>query len=388
MAIVLDRPQPGAADPATPSEPRQARTPSARLVAVAAAASLAAGAIHAAAIAAYSGDRQAVWVFLSLAVVQLGWGGISLTRPARRTTVAGALIAAAALGGWVVAKTQGISFIDGLEGQDPPARADALAAALALVTVVTALLALVPRRLVLPRGVAAVAAAGIVVVAAAGVTGAIDHTGEHTNPDGTPVVIAAVPPRPFDPERPIDLGGVEGVSPQQQARAENLLASTVLRLPQWSEPEYAETKGFRSIGDGGTGEEHYVNPEFMANDTILDPDEPESLVYDTTVTPKKLVAAMFMLTPGTDLGDAPDIGGALTQWHIHNNLCFNTGGRVAGLTDGEGDCSAPLVKGPETPMIHVWITPHPCGPFSALEGIAGGQIEEGETVACNKLHGS
>jgi hypothetical protein len=39
-------------------------------------------------------------------------------------------------------------------------------------------------------------------------------------------------------------------------------------------------------------------------------------------------------------------------------------------------------------MIHVWITPHPCGPFAALEGIAGGTIPEGEEVLCDEAHGS
>ncbi len=29
-------------------------------------------------------------------------------------------------------------------------------------------------------------------------------------------------------------------------------------------------------------------------------------------------------------------------------------------------------------MIHVWITPHPCGPFAALEGVGAGQIAAGE----------
>jgi hypothetical protein len=38
-------------------------------------------------------------------------------------------------------------------------------------------------------------------------------------------------------------------------------------------------------------------------------------------------------------------------------------------------------------MIHVWITPHPCGPFAALEGVAAGQVREGEEHLCNTLHG-
>jgi hypothetical protein len=39
-------------------------------------------------------------------------------------------------------------------------------------------------------------------------------------------------------------------------------------------------------------------------------------------------------------------------------------------------------------MVHVWITPHPCGPFAALEGIAGGQISEGEERLCDHAHGA
>jgi hypothetical protein len=126
----------------------------------------------------------------------------------------------------------------------------------------------------------------------------------------------------------------------------------------------------------------------MGDGDILDPDKPESLVFDTTVQPKKLVAAMFMLNPGDSLDSVPDVGGALTQWHIHNNLCFTTGGTVAGLTDAEGKCHAPLVNGPQTPMMHVWIVPNVCGPFAALEGIGAGQVKDGETRACDHVHGS
>ena len=71
----------------------------------------------------------------------------------------------------------------------------------------------------------------------------------------------------------------------------------------------------------------------MQDNAILDPDRPESLVFDTTVATKKLVAAMYMGTPGMTLADVPDIGGTLTQWHIHDNLCFTAAGKVAGLTD-------------------------------------------------------
>jgi hypothetical protein len=211
-------------------------------------------------------------------------------------------------------------------------------------------------------------------------TGGSGGSGGHTD--------TVVPPKEYDPKKPIDLGGVPGVTPAQQARAENLIAITLLRLPQWSDPAYAESKGFRSIGDGFTGTEHFVNTAYFSDEHILNPDYPESLVYDTSSGKRVLASAMFMMSTGDTWDDIPDIGGKLTQWHIPNNLCFTTEGRVAGLTNGEGGCDAPLVKGPETPMIHVWIKKHPCGPFAALEGVGAGQVKPGETAACDHAHGA
>ena len=54
----------------------------------------------------------------------------------------------------------------------------------------------------------------------------------------------------YDPTKPIDLSGVEGVTPEQQAYAENLVAMTLVHLPQWADPAVAEAAGFHSIGDG------------------------------------------------------------------------------------------------------------------------------------------
>jgi hypothetical protein len=198
-----------------------------------------------------------------------------------------------------------------------------------------------------------------------------------------------IPPKKYDPTQPIDLGGVEGVSPEQQARAENLLSTTIYKLPQWADYRTAEAKGFISIGDGFTGNEHFVNTAYFEDDHILDPDYPESLVYDVDQATGKrtLASAMYMLPESVKLADVPDVGGKLTQWHIHNNLCFTLNGKVAGLTDANGTCSAPLVKGPENAMIHVWIRPHPCGPFAALEGVGAGQTLEGTEKLCDTAHG-
>lgn len=210
--------------------------------------------------------------------------------------------------------------------------------------------------------------------------------GHDTSTTPAPVV------KPYDPTQPIDLSGTPGVTPEQQAAAENLIAVTLVRLPQWSDYRTAEAAGFHSIGDGLTGAEHYINWDWINDDIALDPDRPESLVFEPQPDgSKKLVSAMYMLPDNVPLDGVPNIGGALMQWHIHDNLCFTTDAvapKVGGVISSGGDCTPPLVKFRPSPMIHVWITPHRCGPFAALEGVGAGQIQPGEDRLCDHAHGS
>ena len=210
----------------------------------------------------------------------------------------------------------------------------------------------------------------------------------------------AVAPKPYDPKKPIDLGGVDGVSPEQQARAENLIAITLNRLPRYASTDTAYADGFRSIGDAATGYEHYINWSYINDEHELNPDFPESLVYqaDPETGERTLVSVMFLLSNDKNLDNSPDIGGSLTQWHVHENLCFSADPaelptdqpaevHVVGLTNGDGTCGVG-VKLRESPMIHVWIIPQKCGPFSALDGIGAGQVKPGEEQACDEAHGS
>jgi hypothetical protein len=210
--------------------------------------------------------------------------------------------------------------------------------------------------------------------------------GDATHADGASVT------HPYDPAKPIDLGGVEGVTQKQQAFAENLVATTLTRLPQWSDPAVAEAAGFHSIADGATGHEHYIQWDWINDDVWLDPDAPESLVYEPQPDgSKKLVSAMYMLPESMSLDDVPNWGGRLMQWHIHNDLCFTddpVAPTVAGLREPNGACSPPFVALAQSPMIHVWITSHPCGPFAALEGVGAGAIQPGEERWCDHAHGS
>jgi hypothetical protein len=382
-------------------------------------ASLGSGAIHAAAIGVHAEHRPAAMAFTVLALCQLSWGALALVRAGRLVSLAGVAIGCASVGGWAVAKTVGIGFIEGLDVAEPAQTADAICAALALISVVLAVLSLLPIRLEANapslRVPALLTTMAVVLFTFAGMAAAGTHVHEHgeeghshaegeaadghshsatETADGSGAAhshgpAAAVAPEPYDPEGDINLGGVPGVTKVQQTTAESIVRSTIADLPQWADPATAEAAGYRSIHDTGTGFEHYINSEFQEDDAYLDPNRPESLVYQVEGDERVLVAAMYMEDRGMPLEDVPNFGGALMQWHVHDNLCYTEDGRVAGVTDGaDGECPEGLFKPEPTPMIHVWITPHPCGPFAALEGIAGGTIPEGEEVLCDEAHGS
>jgi hypothetical protein len=389
----------------TPSDELTQSTPTRRLgpLAVAGLASIAAGIIHATAAGAHSEHRQTVIVFAVCAAFQVGWGAWALVRSGRLLALIGAVGNAFAVGGWVLAKTNGIGFIDGLETKEGLELADTLCAMLAGVAVVAAVAAALglfglARRSPRPSFVG-VAAVAMLAISVPGMVAAGNHThdaGEaadgHSHPDS-----AAVPAKPFDPSLPIDLGGVPGVSPEQQARAENILSENLRRLPQWADPAVAEAHGYHSIGDADSGDEHYLNWDSINDQYTLDPDHPESLVYrvergaDGKLT-RTLEAAMYMLPSRTALDAVPDIGGPLTQWHVHDDLCFTTdpvAPQVADLTDADGGCPPGQRRfDPRIPMIHVWIIPNECGPFASLEGVGAGQVREGEERACDHAHGT
>lgn len=372
--------------------------------------SLGAGVVHAVAVGAHGEHRAAAIVFTLLATAQVVWGAVALLRRSPAVAAVGTAVAGAALVGWLLAKTTGVPYVDGLRAAEPVQLADAAAAALALAAGLLATLALrtpsPTAGLRLPLWPAAVAVTAVAALAASTVgshghaggsehetvlaAGGLAHVGdEHSasaphadddKPHAEPV--------PYDPAMPIDLSGTPGVTPTQQAEAENLVAVTLLRLPQWADAGVAEAAGFRTIGDAFTGHEHLINDAFLDDGVTLDPDRPESLVYDTTSGGRRLVAAMYMLKRGTPLEEVPAFGGDLVQWHTHENLCYSPEGFVQGVTDAQGNCKPGQVKPVPTPMVHVWVEPHRCGPFAALEGVAGGRIPDGEERLCDHAHGA
>jgi len=196
-------------------------------------------------------------------------------------------------------------------------------------------------------------------------------------------------PRAWDGST-IDFSGIGGVTPEQEARATALIKAAQRDLPRFADIETAKTAGYVSIGDAATGFEHWVNTPLLFDDRVLDTSAPESLVYSVKGSVKTLVSAMFIAKNGTLLTDTTlvNYAGGLMQWHVHTNLCWSNN-KVVGVTNAAGVCIFGVLRTGGAPMVHVWITPHLCGPFAALEGNGAGvaQASDSERVdMCNKAH--
>lgn len=101
----------------------------------------------------------------------------------------------------------------------------------------------------------------------------------------------------------------------------------------------------------------------------LDPLRPESLMYDWDAPEPTLQGAMFIMEDVASMG--PMIGGCLTTWRMHDNLCYTgdplVDGTIVGFSDKFGGCPSQTMLRVTPEMLHVWIIPRPGGPFEGIE---------------------
>lgn len=190
----------------------------------------------------------------------------------------------------------------------------------------------------------------------------MDHHADDTEHDHDTDDVAG-PPLTADEHHPECL---DPVTPEQQAAADQLIADVFAAKAAYATTAQAAALGYSLVAPpfDGAGT-HWVNPDLFGDGRIVDPQAPESLVFDGS---GNLEAAMFMVD---ELGDpTPMPGGCLTTWHSHDNLCmtapFQDGGAVVWLSTLGGcpDGSSQLVP-PD--MLHVWVRDHPDGPFAPVE---------------------
>jgi hypothetical protein len=153
---------------------------------------------------------------------------------------------------------------------------------------------------------------------------------------------------------------------EQLLRAADLVTRTTAAIsPRFDDTEAARAAGFIPLQGEQATFVHWVNMAWLGNENVLDPAEPESLVYRSTPDGQVLEAAMYIL-PRKGM-PIPDVGGSLTAWHNHGDLCFRTSdARIVGTT-ANGPCPTGSVNVPTPDMLHVWIVEHPGGPFAGIE---------------------
>ncbi len=175
------------------------------------------------------------------------------------------------------------------------------------------------------------------------------------------------PGGPTHPPEPPDDGIDPNWSPERQAFARALIADTEASLVRYGNTAVLPLVGYRWIGDG-TGRnqyQHWIHLGRISDPRRLDPETPESLVFRNAAGGPVLEAAMYMLPPGFTLTNIPAEIAWLPGWHVHENLCFENGFDLVGVTvNGRCERGNVIVT---PPMVHVWIVDTRCGRFAGVD---------------------
>ena len=175
------------------------------------------------------------------------------------------------------------------------------------------------------------------------------HVGEASQP-GTLI--------PAGEDRPPTLHEIED--------ADELYEAVVAAVAKYEDPAVAATDGYAV--DGMYGRDfHAANEAYKRDGRIFDPERPENLIYAVTEDGPVLTGVMFEME---GLGKAgPGVGGPLTVWHAHEEVCFSlTPPSLAGLTSPFGVCPLGSLTIPVTnEMIHVWTLPGAPDRFGHLD---------------------
>ena len=146
-------------------------------------------------------------------------------------------------------------------------------------------------------------------------------------------------------------------TPAERAAATELVLATRSALARYADPQVAAADGYNVAGMHGL-DFHATNPAYEHDGRIFDPAHPETLVYAVAPGGRPvLLGAMFQMPSIGEPG--PTIGGPLTVWHAHEQVCVTlTPPGLAGLLSPMGMCPIGSFDLPLTAqMIHVWIVP-------------------------------
>jgi hypothetical protein len=149
----------------------------------------------------------------------------------------------------------------------------------------------------------------------------------------------------------------------QVEAAANLIKQTDASLVRFENVNNAIAAGYTERL-ATNGEEHLLCQNCSPAYQGLNPQNPSSLVYAINVKghPPILLGAMYLMGSG----NGPQVGGGLTRWHSHLEVCENGRIIIAGFGLAlPGTCNPSTWKDQyTTQMLHVWVVPYPGGVFS------------------------
>jgi hypothetical protein len=159
-------------------------------------------------------------------------------------------------------------------------------------------------------------------------------------------------------------GNTNAPDAAQVQAAANLIKETDASLARFENVNNAIAAGY-TYRLATNGEEHLLydggNPAYQG----LNPQDPSSLVYAINVKGHApiLLGAMYLMP---DSASGPQVGGGLTRWHSHLEIC--QGGKIIIAGFGvalRGHCDpSTWTDQYTTQMLHVWVVPYPGGVFS------------------------
>jgi len=160
------------------------------------------------------------------------------------------------------------------------------------------------------------------------------------------------------------------VTAEELLAAARLLDETRAATTGYRDLRVAIAAGYRPMEPPDLPIAHYWNRAYFTEADILRPAHVQSLVYFNGPEGAVLIGAMYMM-PRAGM-DGPQVGGPLTVWHHHDNLCldnrtdqvvafagspfFDLGGKGGSCPHGSSHRLTP-------DMLHVWLVDNPGGPF-------------------------
>jgi hypothetical protein len=153
----------------------------------------------------------------------------------------------------------------------------------------------------------------------------------------------------------------------ERLAADALVMATRDAIAKYADPSVAAAAGYHVAGMSGI-DFHANNPAYERDGRTLDPSRPETLVYAVAPNGQPvLLGALFVMPDPREPG--PAVGGPLTPWHAHQNICFSLAPvALSGVLSPLGTCPIGSLTIPITPqMIHIWIVPGAPHPFGDLD---------------------